>query len=445
MNASAINNNPKIGLWTATALVAGNMVGSGVFLLPAALARFGSISLIGWLLSSVGALCLALLFAKLSQLLPKSGGPYAYANQAFGHFTGFMIAWGYWIGIWSGNAAIALSAAGYLSVLIPWINKPTHLILTAIASVWLLTWVNTRSIKLIGNIQIITTVLKLLPLCVLGTLGWFFIDFHHYLPFNQSSQANALVIATTTTLTFWSFIGIESATIPSTHIAHPQKNIPRATLIGTGLTAIIYISSTLVIMGLLPAELLKSSPAPFADATRPLLGNLAYYLFAASGAIACLGTLNGWILLQGQIPLAAAQNNLFPAVFSKLNAFALPSKGIVISSILITVLIMLNLTKQLVDLYLLTILLATFTTVIPYTVCALSLPIIFKKQNTKARITDKTFMKIVVLSLISFLYSLVIIYGIGKRIVVQGFFLLLLGIPIYIYMRKKYYRAIRGQ
>jgi APA family basic amino acid/polyamine antiporter len=191
-----------------------------------------------------------------------------------------LVAWGYWIGIWSGNAAIAITGVSYMSVFFPLLAQPIYATLAAILMVWILTWINTHSIKLSGIIQVVSTILKLIPLLLIGTLGWFFINTDYYAPFNASTHSNFSAITLVASLTLWAFIGIESATVPATHIKDPEKTIPRATLIGTLLTAIIYVASTMVIMGLLSPDVLKTSIAPFADAVRPLLGDITYSLFA---------------------------------------------------------------------------------------------------------------------------------------------------------------------
>ena len=108
-----------LGLWRSTALVVGNMIGSGIFLLPAALAGYGGISILGWLFTSTGAMLLALVFARLSRRVPKVGGLYVYTRLGFGDFAGFLVAWGYWISIWCGNAAIATAFVGYMAVFVP--------------------------------------------------------------------------------------------------------------------------------------------------------------------------------------------------------------------------------------------------------------------------------------------------------------------------------------
>ena len=147
-----------IGLWTTTSLVIGNMIGSGVFLLPSALAVYGGISIIGWLFSTIGAFILALLFSYLSKAMPSAGGPYAYTREGLGEFAAFIVAWGYWISIWCGNAAITVALVSYLSVFFPILAvNNIAAVVTGLSAIWLLTWVNTRGINTVGKVQLLTT------------------------------------------------------------------------------------------------------------------------------------------------------------------------------------------------------------------------------------------------------------------------------------------------
>ena len=176
----------SMGLWMATALVVGNMIGSGVFLLPASLAgTAGPISMFGWVFTGAGAIMLALVFAGLGRALPRTGGPYAYAKRAFGDFIGFQTAWGYWIAAWAGNAAIAVAFVGYLAVFWPQVGTEKLLgALVGIGVIWLVTAINILGVRETGRVQVVTTVLKFVPLAVIGIVGLFFIDGGNYTPFS---------------------------------------------------------------------------------------------------------------------------------------------------------------------------------------------------------------------------------------------------------------------
>ena len=184
-----MSNTKQIGLWTTTSLVVGNMIASGLFMLPATLAVYGGISLIGWLISGAGAICLALVYSWLSKLKPvATGGPYAYTHEGMGDFPAFLVAWGYWISIWCTNAAIAVAFVSYLTAFIPALgNNPLLSVGTGLAAIWLLTWINTRGIKEAGIVQVVTTVLKIAPLVVITLGGLLYLNTDHFVPFNVST------------------------------------------------------------------------------------------------------------------------------------------------------------------------------------------------------------------------------------------------------------------
>ncbi|MGB5782518.1 MAG: amino acid permease, partial [Eudoraea sp.] len=205
MNQS--KNKKKLGLWMSTSLVIGNMIGAGVFLMPAALAAYGGISIVGWLASSAGTLVLALVFSKLSKLfLNKSGGPYAYTRAGFGDFAGFLVAWGYWISIWVGMAVMAIAFVSALTVLFPMLEENSIAsVLTGLGAIWLLTWVNSRGVRESGKIQVVTTLLKLTPLLMIIVGGFFFFNIDNFIPFNVSDSSSFEAIAITSTMTLYAF------------------------------------------------------------------------------------------------------------------------------------------------------------------------------------------------------------------------------------------------
>ena len=424
----------KIGLWTSTALVVGNMIGSGVFLLPASLAAFGGIGLLGWLGSSAGAIALALLFSNLSKIIPNAlGGPYAYTRSGLGDFAAFLVAWGYWISIWCTNAAIAVTFVSYSTVFFPILATNSLLSVgTGLGAVWLLTWVNTLGVKEAGRVQIITTILKLVPLLSVSIVGLFYMDVDNFSPFNISNESNFSAITATATLTLFAFLGLESATIPSGDIHEPEKTIPKATIIGTILTIVVYVLGSVAVMGMIPALELKDSNAPFADAAALIWGDSARYWVAAGAIVSTFGALNGWILLQGQMPRAASRDNLFPKIFKRENKKGSPSMGIVISSVLISALMMMNFTKGLTATFTFMVLLTTVAVLVPYLFSAASYGVILL-QNKYWR--KESFSK-VILAVVAFAFSMWAIVGSGQETVYWGFIAILAGIPFYIWMKR---------
>ncbi|MGH8247243.1 MAG: amino acid permease, partial [Gammaproteobacteria bacterium] len=350
MTAQAATPRKKLGLWMCTALVMGNMIGSGIYLLPASLGPFGGISIVGWLISAAGSIVLALIFARLSGIVLKAGGPYAFTHAGYGEFAGFLIAWGYWICIWTTNAAITVALVSYLSLFVPALARNNVLAAgTGLACVWLLTWVNVRGVHTAGVVQLVTTILKILPLVVLILFGIFYVELDHFTPFNASDRTPLSAITATVALTLWAFTGLESGSVPSDDVENPGLTKARATIIGTLATALIYILGTVVVMGVIPSSALAVSNAPFADAAGKLWGSWAGYAVGIGACISCFGALNGWLLLQGQIPLAAARDGLFPAAFGQLSRYGTPARALIISSLLVSILMIANYSKTLVE------------------------------------------------------------------------------------------------
>src|SRR5690349_6726941 len=261
-----------MGMWMATALVVGNMVGSGIFLLPASLSSAaGPVSIFGWVFTGVGAMLLALVFARLGAKFPRTGGPYVYARRSFGDFIGFQTAWGYWIAAWAGNAAITVAFVGYLAGF--WPALGTHNLLAAIVGIgviWLLTFVNILGVRQGAQVQLVTTILKFVPLVLIGVVGLFFIDTANLKPFAPHGTWSAISAAAP--LTLWAFIGLESATVAAEEVDNPEKVIPRATIIGTAAATVVYIVTTIAVMGAVPGNELANSSSPFAAAAGAMFG-----------------------------------------------------------------------------------------------------------------------------------------------------------------------------
>ncbi|MBY0433968.1 MAG: amino acid permease, partial [Cyclobacteriaceae bacterium] len=278
-----------------------------------------------------------------------------------------------------------------------------------------------------GVVQIVTTVLKIAPLVLVTLGGIFYIQTENYIPFNSSGQSDISVITSVATLTLFAFLGLECATIPSGHVENPEKTIPRATMIGTIAVTLLYIAGTVVIMGVLPPSVLKTSQAPFADAAASMWGDWARYLVGAGAVMSTFGALNGWITMQGQIPAAAAKDKLFPTLFGKENKREAPVFSLVISSVLISGLMLMNFSRSLADTYQFIILLATITMLIAYLFSAVSYAILAVRSGSlKWTSGSKLFI-----AMIAFLYSLWAVGGSGEEAVYWGFILLMIGVPLY--------------
>jgi APA family basic amino acid/polyamine antiporter len=423
-----------LGLWMCVSLVAGNMIGSGIFLLPSSLAPYGRISILGWLISTAGAVALALVFSRLARRTPAAGGPYAYTRAVFGDFAGFLVGWGYWISILATNAALAVAFVSYLTRFFPRLaGDRVAAAITALGAVWSLTGVNALGVRAGGRVQVITTALKILPLVVLALFGLAHFDAANLAPAKDIASHPLGSTTAAVTLTLWAFLGLESATIPAQDVREPRRTIPRATMIGTVATAILYMTSTTAVMGVMNTLRLSQSTAPFAEAAASMWGPWAGNAVAAGAVISCFGALNGWILLQGMIPLASARDGLFPPLFARLSRHGAPLPGMLLSSLLVTVLIGMNFTRALVPLFTFAILLATFTCLLPYlfsTLAEMVLTLRGRERRGGASLH-------VAVAAIAFLYSIWAVVGAGREAVGWGILLLAAGAPVYALVKRR--------
>ena len=427
--------NQKIGLLAATSLVVGNIIGAGIFVLPASLGKFGSISIVGWLFTATGALILAKIFSNFSKKLKgKSGGPYIYSKVVFGDFIGFLVAWGYWISCWVNNAAIAVAIVSALSFFFPeLVTNPFYATLTGLSFIWFFTFTSSKGIKSSGNIQILTTIAKLIPLVLIILFGFFIFDLEIFPEFNLTDQNDFEILPVVAVMTLYAFLGLECASIPAENIKNPEKTIPKATMAGTLISTLIYILSTIVLFGIIPAENLVNSPAPFAEAGEIIGGKYFGFLISAGAAISAIGALNGWILITSYMPMTMANDRLFPKVFAKKNKKGFPYLSLLLGSILTSFVMTMNYTDGLVDRFEFLILLTTLSTLIPYFFVSVSY-ILFHVEKRLFKINS---FRSVILGLFGSLYSLWAIFGSGIDSIFYGTILLIVGIPIYLILKLK--------
>jgi basic amino acid/polyamine antiporter, APA family len=422
----------SLGLGTCTALVIGNMVGSGFFIAPAALARFGTVALIGWLVMAIGAVCLGLVFARLARIAPVTGGPYAYTRMGFGRFAGFVVAWGYWISIWASLPAIAAALVGYLGALAPAL-KDHRLVAVAIGlgSMWGVALLNVVGVKEAGVFQAVTAYTKLVPFAAISLLGLFWVDWQTFATLNPSGEPFLGALAATAPLTMFAFLGIESATVPAGQVIDPRRTIPLATVLGTLVSALIYVLGTTVVMGVIPREELVHSGAPFADAARVMWGEWAATVVALAAVISSLGALNGWTLLLSQVPMAAAHDGAMPAVFGSISSRGVPVRGLLISVGLSTLLLLLGASGQsaMLGFYDLVVDLSTDAAMIPYVFCSVVEAILFVARRPVSRaLRVGPFMPI---AIVAFVFSIGTIYGAGASAGMWSLILVLLATPLW--------------
>ncbi len=315
---AASGDKARIGLVSATALVVGSIVGTGIFLLPRSLAPYGSIALVAFGLAAVGAIFLALMFGALSRRMPADGGPYAYARAAFGNAPGFFSAWSYWITAWAGNSAIVVAWVAYVEVFINTDGDRTISIVIALVGLAVPAVINLLGVQQMAVVQVITTILKFIPLVIISTVGLFFIDWSYLQPFNRTGGSALAAIVTTMALAVFSFLGVETASVAAGKVRNPTRNVPRASLLGTLAAAVVYILSTLVIFGTVPnGDLQDPDSQPFVQSFNAMFGgSWAGYAVAIAAIISGFGALNGWTMICAEMPLAAAREGLFPRRFA---------------------------------------------------------------------------------------------------------------------------------
>src|SRR6516165_7037998 len=258
------------GLGTAMALIVGSIIGVGIFNLPASLAAYGPITLVSMALTTVGALALAVLFGSLSKRLPAAGGPYAYARVAFGNKLGFANAWSYWITAWAGNATIAVGWVLYVEEFVNTGHTKIFSILLVLIGLWLPAIVNLTGIKNMGSVQIGTTIVKFAAVAFMSTVGLFYIHTAYFTPWNISGGSAVSAIGTGMSIALFSYLGVEVAAVAAGKVRNPDRNVPRATVLGTLATAAVYMLSLTAVFGILPASKLSGSTAPFSDAANAM-------------------------------------------------------------------------------------------------------------------------------------------------------------------------------
>jgi APA family basic amino acid/polyamine antiporter len=422
----------SLGVWMCSALVVGNMIGAGVFLLPASLAPFGAANgLSGWSFTVVGAVLLAVVFARLVRGVPGAGGPYLYPRQAFGEAAGFLVAWTYWVSTWVGNAAIATGATASLTELVPPLKTiPGAPALVSAAMVWILTWVNWRGARTMGWVQVTTTVMKLFPLFAVCGLGLFLLArsgtaaiVAEPQPWSVSGATGAAILA------LWALLGLESATVPVDRVKDPERTIAWATVWGTLATGIVCIVGCMTAVLLLPRDVAATSSAPFVEVARRHWGEGAAILTAALTFVSAFGCLNGWIFIQAEMPRVLAEEGIFPRVFARSSRHGTPGTALCVTSGLVSALVLMNYSSSLVKVFTFVILISTSANLLMYLACSLA----GLKLAAAGRLpgSSPAFMAVAALACA---YSAWTLYGAGQEAFLWCLALCFAGVPVYLGM-----------
>ncbi len=442
----------RFGLPVATCLVMGNIIGGGIFLLPASVAPFGTISLVAFGVLTLGAIALALVFGRLAQRHPQTGGPYVYARAAFGDFAGFLAAWSYWITTWVSNAALAMAAVGYLGVLFPAISAHKwSMCLAALAVQWLPALANLAGTRYVGAVQLVSTVLKFAPLLFVAVGGLLFFDPANLGPFRATDQSALGAVSASAAILLFSYLGVESAAVSAGEVRDPARNVGRATLLGTVGAATVYLLGTLSVFGLVAHDTLVSSQAPFTDAVNAMFsaeagagGTWGGTVVACAAVISMVGALNGWTLLSAQTPYAAAKDGLFPKVFETRKR-GVPVVGVIVTVVLASALTVYNTAfpgagagSQ--GVFEILVLVTTFTATVPY-LLSTAAQLYFLLSGQSERVHRGRLIRDGVLAGLAFAFSMWLVAGSGYAAVYQGVLFLFAGVAVYAVMAARRRRA----
>jgi basic amino acid/polyamine antiporter, APA family len=423
----------RVGLPTATAFVIGSIIGTGVFALPTALAPYGPSSLIAIGLVSIGALALAQVFGWLNQRVPGSGGPYLYARDAFGDFGGFITSWSYWLTAWIGNAAIVVAWVGYVEVFVNKGGNKWGAVAIALVGLWIPAIINISGVRNLAGFETITTVLKFVPLVFMGTIGLLFIHAHNFGAFNPSGQSLGGSISAAAAIALFLFLGLEVASVVAGRVRNPERNVTRATMLGTIGCAFVYILGTAAVFGTVSHAALLNSTAPFSDSVNAMFGGTwAGNVMAVVAIISGIGCLNGWTLICAEMPMAAAHDRLFPRQFAKLSHREIPVFGIIASTSAASLLMLLSYWRF-EKVFTTVVLLSVLTAVIPYLYSAaahLYWLLVKGRAVSWAHLTRDA-----IVSTIALIFTFWALAGTGYQAVYYGVFAFFLGVPVYIWMK----------
>jgi arginine:agmatine antiporter len=317
--------------------VTGNMVGSGLFLLPATLGGLGGISIFTWILATLGALIIAAVFARLGVIAPWSGGPYAYARATLGRYFGFQTNYIYWISCWIGNVGIALAVTGYATQLLPALKDPVLSATSTSIVIWVMVFANIWGPRIVGGLEATAMLVGLAPILVIGLGGWAWFDPEIFrASWNVSGRPAIEAVPASLVLVFWAFTGMESAAVAVEVVENPKRNLPIAAVGGVAIAAVIYMLSCTVLMGIVPARDLAASPAPFALVATKLFGPAVATVIVFTTMLKAAGTHGGWTLVSAATTKAAADGGSFPAIFGRTDRRGIPVASFLIHGALMT-------------------------------------------------------------------------------------------------------------
>lgn len=429
----------KLGLTALTCLIIGSMIGGGAFALPqtiSASAETGAI-LCAWLITTVGMIGLTSIFRYLNKVRQDlDGGIYSYASEGFGHFVGFLSAWGYWLNAWVGNVSYAVLMFGALGFFFPIFGQGNTLwaLITASMFLWCIHFLILRGVKEAAMVNVITTIAKIIPIIVFIILC---VAAFHLKNMTQNFWGVHLgsllaQIKSTMLVTLWGFIGIEGAVVVSAR-AKKRSDIGKATLLGLLVTLVLYISISLLSLAAVGQAKLSMMPNPsMAYVLESVVGRWGAVLVNIGLVISLAGAWLGWTLLSTELPDIAAKDHVLPKILSKENKHKSPAGALWLTNSLIQFFLLVVFYSH--STYLTLLKLATSCVLLPYLLCGLfALKLLIQSRH------HLTFKKLIskngILAIIGTLYAIFLIYSAGLYYLLLGSILYLVGVPFYLLAR----------
>jgi len=419
----------KMNLVQLTFIVAVNMMGSGIIMLPTNMAQVGAISLLSWIVTALGSMALAYGFAQAGIFNQRTGGLAAYAEDGYGKDGYFQAFFLYFLSLAIGNVAIAISAVGYLATFFPGMSAtPIATCASVIALLWLTTVANFGGPSITGKIGSITVWGVIIPVGALSFIGWFWFDSGTFAAaWNPQGLSLGEGMGSSIALTLWAFLGMESAAQNSDAVENPKRDVPLACLFGTLGAAVIYVLSTTVIQGIVPNAELAESTGPFGLAFAKMFSPTVGSIIMALAVAACIGSLLGWQFTLSSTAKSAAEGNMFPKTFAKVNSMGAPIAGMIILGVVQTLLALSTISPSLSEQFGALVNLAVVTNVIPYILALSALPVMMKAANVASGVYTRN----MIITVIAMLYSVYALYASGGDAVMGG--MLVLGVTYVIW------------
>jgi putrescine:ornithine antiporter len=426
----------KMNLTQLTFIVAVNMMGSGIIMLPTNMAQVGAISLLSWIVTALGSMAIAYGFAQAGVFNQREGGLSAYAEDAYGKAGYFQVSFLYFLSLAIANVAVAITAVGYLAGFIPWLaSTPIATTIGVIALLWLTTVANFGGPAITGRIGAVTVWGVILPVGLISIIGWFWFKGDTFATaWNPQGLSLAEGMGSSISLTLWAFLGMESAAQNSAAVENPKRNVPLACMLGTLGAAVIYILSTTVIQGIVPNAELAKSTGPFGLAYAQMFNPTVGSIVMALAVMACLGSLLGWQFTLAQTAKAAADERMFPAFFAKVNSMGAPITGMVIMGVVQSLMALSTISPDLSKQFSALVNLAVVTNVIPYIIALSALTVIMQA----AKVPQGPYRLNLAVALVAMLYSIYALWASGLQAVMGGMLVMGVGWVIWSFMAPRF-------